>query len=72
VFAAVGHYNVKPMFLGMQDSMSKVSYSDGKPYYKVTCKLYFKLLIFGIIMPLALSAGVFMMNKENEFSEEWT
>jgi len=64
VFAYVGHYNVKPYFLGMQDSMSKVALADGKPYYKVKWNKYYFGLLYIVIIPLAISLLIYKIGQQ--------
>jgi len=71
VFAFVGHYNIKPYFLGMQDSMVKVALADGKPYYKVKWSDYFKGFLYLLIMPVGISLLIYKVGSQQQFPKSW-
>ena len=66
VLAFIGHFKVKPLFLGMPEFYySSVNGSS----YRVGCLSYPSLIIFSLLLPIGLAFGVFLMkNGEKEQS----
>jgi len=68
VFSAVGHYNIKPLFL---DSWDQFVQDDRLSYKSISCKTHLKYFFFALVLPLCLSALVHKMCFSAENYSHW-